>query len=61
MAGCHGNNKESDTSSFKAAINDYYRTHTVCVWSDAVKFPAQVDSSDDNQTKGFDALTDGAY
>jgi hypothetical protein len=58
MAACHGNNKEPDTSSFKAAINDYYRTRMVCVWSDPVKFPAQVDASNDSQTKGFDALTD---
>lgn len=56
-AGCHGN-KEPDTSNFKTAINDYYSAHPDCVWSSAVKFPAQADASNDTQTRGFDALTD---
>lgn len=58
IAGCHGNNRESDTASFKAALNDYYRMQPICVWNESVKFPAQVDASNDSQTKGFDALTD---
>ncbi len=58
MAGCHENNKEPDTSSFKAALNDHYRIQSVCVWSDPVKFPVQADASNDSQTKGYDALTD---
>jgi hypothetical protein len=56
-AGCRKTNSV-DKSAFKAAINDYYNGKPECVWSDAVKFPAQADTSNDNQTKGFDALTD---
>ena len=55
-AGCRSNSV--DQSAFKSAINDYYRGKPVCLWSDPVKFPAQADTSNDEQTKGFDALTD---
>ncbi len=56
-AGCRKTNMV-DKSAFKSAINDYYSTRQVCVWSSPVKFPAQADTSNDEQTKGFDALTD---
>lgn len=55
--GCHGKN-QPDTSNFKKAINDHYSTHSECLWTAPVKFPVQADTSNDNQTKGFDALTD---
>jgi len=55
-AGCKEN--KPDTSNFKAAINNYYSAHPSCVWQSPVKFPAQADASSDEQTKGFDALTD---
>lgn len=55
--GCHGK-QDTDTSNFKKAINDYYSAHTECLWAAPVKFPVQADTSNDNQTKGFDALTD---
>jgi len=55
-AGCRSNSV--DQSAFKSAINDYYRGKLECLWSGAVKFPAQADTSNDEQTKGFDALTD---
>jgi len=55
-AGCKTNSV--DQSTFKSAINDYYRGKPVCLWSSLVKFPAQADTSNDEQTKGFDALTD---
>lgn len=56
-AGCHGK-KDTDTSNFKKAINDYYSAHPDCLWTTPEKFPAQADASNDTQTKGFDALTD---
>jgi hypothetical protein len=56
-AGCHSKNN-ADTANFKSAIDDYYRDRQECVWPSAVKFPAQVEASKDEQTKGFDALTD---
>jgi hypothetical protein len=56
-AGCRKTNMV-DKSAFKSAINDYYSSRQVCVWSSPIKFPAQADTSNDEQTKGFDALTD---
>jgi hypothetical protein len=55
-AGCKKN--APDTTNFKNAINDYYSGHPSCVWQSSVKFPVQADTSNDQQTKGFDALTD---
>ena len=55
-AGCHTNTV--DKEAFKSAINSYYSGKQECVWSAPVKFPAQADTSNDEQTKGFDALTD---
>src|SRR6202789_1822988 len=56
-AGCRKTNMV-DKSAFKSAINDYYQARQACVWSSPIKFPAQADTSNDDQTKGFDALTD---
>jgi hypothetical protein len=55
-AGCRKN--AVDKMAFKSAINDYYQARQECVWPASIKFPAQADTSNDNQTKGFDALTD---
>jgi len=55
-AGCHTNTV--DSSAFKSALKSYYASHPECLWNQPVKFPAQADSSDESQTKGFDALTD---
>jgi hypothetical protein len=54
--GCHTNTVDKET--FKSAINSYYSGKQECVWSAPVKFPAQADTSNDEQTKGYDALTD---
>ena len=56
VAGCHSNSV--NTSAFQSAINSYYASHQDCLWSQAVKFPVQADSSDEGQTAQFDALTD---
>lgn len=56
-AGCRTN--QVDKGAFKTAINSYYSGKPDCLWSAPVKFPAQADASDEDQTKGFDALTDG--
>lgn len=55
-AGCKSHT--IDKMAFKSAINDHYQTKQVCLWTDPVKFPAQADTSNDDQTKGFDALVD---
>ena len=54
--GCRKN--AVDPGAFKSALNSYYSAQPVCVWSSPVKFPAQADTSNEEQTKGFDALTD---
>jgi hypothetical protein len=56
-AGCRRTNSV-DKGAFKSAINSYMSARQECVWSDAKKFPAQADTSNDEQTKGYDALTD---
>ncbi|MBB6146300.1 hypothetical protein HNQ77_004272 [Silvibacterium bohemicum] len=56
-AGCRKTNTV-DKGAFKSAINDYYSSRQACVWSSPIKFPVQADTSNDEQTKGFDALTD---
>lgn len=55
-AGCRKN--AVDPSAFKSAINTYYSATPLCVWSASVKFPAQADTKNEDQTQGFDALTD---
>lgn len=55
-AGCRKN--AVDKTAFKSAIDNYYASRQQCVWDAAVKFPAQADAKNDEQTRGFDALTD---
>jgi hypothetical protein len=55
-AGCRKN--AVDKSAFKSAIDNYYAGRQQCAWAAAMKFPAQADAKNDEQTKGFDALTD---
>jgi len=59
VAGCHSNTV--DQAAFKLAINNYYSGKQECVWTAPMKFPAQADTSNDEQTKGFDALTDAGF
>jgi hypothetical protein len=54
-----GCNKKADNSiNYSNAIDTYYSAHPACLWSDSVKFPVQVDTSDTSQTSGYDALVD---
>src|SRR3984885_10956476 len=54
-AGC--NKKADSNTNYEAAINDYYKAHPVCLWSQPKKFPVQAATSDDAKTEGYDALT----
>jgi hypothetical protein len=54
--GC--NKKADNTLNYSNAIDTYYSAHPACLWSDSVKFPVQVDTSDTSQTTGYDALVD---
>ncbi len=55
-AGCKKN--VVDTLEFKSSLNSYYANQQECLWTAPVKFPTQADTSNDEQTKPFDALTD---
>jgi hypothetical protein len=55
-AGCRKNTV--DKGAFKSALNNYLSSKKECVWSAPTKFPAQADTSNDEETRGFDALTD---
>ena len=54
--GC--NKKADNTLNYSNAIDTYYSAHPACLWSDSVKFPVQVYTSDTSQTSGYDALVD---
>lgn len=56
VAGCHS--KMVDKAELKSALNNYYSSRQVCLWPTAVKFPAQADTNNEDQTRSFDALTD---
>lgn len=47
-----------DKIAFKSALNAYYSGRQDCLFTTSIKFPAQADTSNDEQTKGYDALTD---
>jgi hypothetical protein len=55
-AGCRKN--AVDTMAFKSALNSYYAGQQNCLFTAPIKFPAQADTSKDEETKGYDALTD---
>ena len=55
-AGCKKN--AVDKIAFTSALNNYLSSEQDCLWSAPVKFPAQADTANDEQTKGYDALTD---
>jgi hypothetical protein len=47
-----------DKEAFRSALNDYYKAQQDCLWNSSQKFPAQADTSNDEQTRGYDALVD---
>ena len=54
--GCHS--KMVDKAELRSALNNYYSSRQDCLWPAPVKFPAQADTTNEDQTQGFDALTD---
>jgi hypothetical protein len=60
VGGCRKTNFV-DKAAFKSAINNYYSTRQDCLWASPVKFPVQADTSNYEQTKGYDALTDAGF
>jgi len=55
IAAC--NNATNTDAAYKDAINDHFKALPACLWSQPIKFPVQVATSDDAKTQGFDALT----
>jgi hypothetical protein len=51
------NNGQTNDSAYRTAIDDYYKAHPACLWSEPKKFPVQAATSDDAKTQGYDALT----
>ena len=56
IPGC--SKKADNTMNYTRAINTYYSANPACLWSEPVKFPVQVDTSDASKTSGYDALVD---
>jgi hypothetical protein len=53
-----GCKKEVDLAGFKSAISASFAGRHECVWPEPIKLPVQVDTSKDEKTRDFDALTD---
>jgi hypothetical protein len=51
-------NETIDKAQFKSAIDNSFAGRHECVWSEPVKLPAQADTSKDEKTRDYDALTD---
>jgi hypothetical protein len=58
LACATGCKKQIDTVEFKTAINNSFAGHHECVWGEPTKLPAEVDTSKDDKTRDYDALTD---
>jgi hypothetical protein len=44
--------------NYETALDNYYKAHPLCLWSETKKFPVQAATSDESKTQGYDALTD---
>ena len=53
-----GCKKQVDQAEFKSAINNSFAGRHECVWSEPIKLPAEADTSKDEKTRDYDALTD---
>ena len=54
--GC--NKKTDNTSNFKSAIDTYYTSRPVCLWSSSKQLPVQANQDDKSKTSDYDALVD---
>jgi hypothetical protein len=53
-----GCKKQVDQAEFKSAINKSFAGRHECVWPEPIKLPAQADTSKDEKTRDYEALTD---
>ena len=54
--GC--NKKIDNTSNFKSAIDTYYSSRPVCLWSSSKQLPVQANQDNASKTSDYDALVD---
>ena len=50
--------KTDNTSNFTNAINTYYNSRPVCLWSNPKQLPVQAAASDSDKVANYDALVD---
>jgi len=55
-AGC--SKTDNSNANYTSAIDNYYKAHPDCLWSQSKKFPVQAATADQSKTEGYDALTD---
>ena len=58
IAWATGCKKQVDQAEFKSAINQSFAGRHLCVWPEPIKLPVQADTSSDEKTRDYDALTD---
>src|ERR1039458_2414179 len=58
IAWATGCKKQVDQAEFKSAINKSFAGRHECVWPEPIKLPAQADTSKDEKTRDYEALTD---
>ena len=56
LAGCK--KTDDSTANYTKAINAYYASRPACLWSEPKKLPAQAETNDASETRGYDALVD---
>lgn len=52
------NRIDSTSASYQNAIDTYYSSHASCLWTEPVRFPVQVDSSDPRELARYNALAE---
>jgi hypothetical protein len=54
-----GCSKTDDSKrNYQAVLDDFYKAHPLCLWSEPKKFPVEARTSDETKTQSYDALTD---
>jgi hypothetical protein len=58
LAGCNSAPPALQRADYSATLNKYYEGRPMCLWPEAVKFPAIDATPEDIEDRGFAALTD---
>jgi hypothetical protein len=57
LAGCNSAPPALQRADYSATLNKYYEGRPMCLWPDAVKFPAQDATPEDIEDRGFGSLS----